>query len=194
MYLSAIIHGVVVESISYVHPDVDNFWHSQTPIIFLGRRLPLYIIVLCKYIRPKHLLSPEQKIFPKEFSELFKRTFLTYTLWLNVQSINQICISDPMFLYNSSVAVAKMRLPKWAEPFAVGLSVVLIDIPYDIIAIRFMHWTWHDTDPNVYDRHYWVPWNSYYFHATFAATFIFWFHFLREKICATDGKWIAHNR
>lgn len=102
--------------------------------------------------------------------------------------------SDPMFIYNSSIAMAKMRLPKWSEPFAVGLGVVLINIPYDIVGVRFLHWTWHDTDPNIYDRHYWVPWNSYYFHSTFAASFTFWFHFTREKICRTEGKWIAHNR
>nr|CAI5838679.1 unnamed protein product [Callosobruchus analis] len=147
LWFTTILHGLVVESISYVHPDVDNFWHSQTFLIFLGRRLPVHILVLY-----------------------------------------------PVFMYNSSVAVAKMRLPKWSEPFAVGLLVVLIDIPYDIVSVNFLHWTWHDTDPNIYDRHYWVPWNSYYFHATFAASFSFWFHFTREVFCESDGKWIADKR
>lgn len=87
-----------------------------------------------------------------------------------------------------------MRLPKWSEPFAVGLGVVLIDIPYDIISVNFLHWTWHDTDPNLYDRHYWVPWNSYYFHACFAASFTFWFHFTREKICNSEGKWLTDKQ
>ncbi|KAJ8974128.1 hypothetical protein NQ317_007817 [Molorchus minor] len=146
LWLATLVHGLVVESICYILPDVDNFWHSQTAIIFLGRRLPLHIIFLY-----------------------------------------------PCFLYNASVAVAKMRLPKWSEPFAVGLSVVLIDIPYDIISVNFLHWTWHDTDPNIYDRHYWVPWNSYYFHATFAASFTFWFHFTRRVICTSAGKWISDS-
>ncbi|KAF2894267.1 hypothetical protein ILUMI_11908 [Ignelater luminosus] len=96
----------------------------------------------------------------------------------------------PCFIYNASIAVGKMRLPRWAEPFAVGLCVVLTDIPYDIVSVNFLHWTWHDTDPNIYDRHYWVPWNSYYFHACFAAGFIFWFHFTRRLICKTE-KWEA---
>ena len=61
-----------------------------------------------------------------------------------------------------------------------GLTVVLVDIPYDIVSVKFVHWTWHDTDPNLADRHYWVPWNSYYFHATFAAGFTFWFHLFRD--------------
>ncbi|XP_060521139.1 uncharacterized protein LOC132698828 [Cylas formicarius] len=147
LYLAIFIHGFAVESISYVSPDVDNFWHSQTPIIFLGRRLPLHITLL------------------------------------------YAC-----FLYNAIIAVSKMRLPKWAEPFAVGLVVVLIDIPYDIVSVRFMHWFWHDTDPNIYDKHYWVPWNSYYFHAAFAASFTFWFDFLKRTFCPSEGKWVKSNR
>ena len=77
----------------------------------------------------------------------------------------------------------------------VGMCVVLIDIPYDITAVKFVHWTWHDTDPNIYDRHYWVPWNSFYFHATFAASFTFWFHCWRRllisKYSSDEEKWTA---
>ncbi|KAL1517192.1 hypothetical protein ABEB36_000988 [Hypothenemus hampei] len=143
LWLGITLHGIFVEVMCYIIPDVDNFWHSQTPIIFVGRRLPLHIIML-------------------------------YTC----------------FIYNSSIAVAKLRLPKWSEPFAVGLGAVLIDIPYDIVSVKFVHWFWHDTDPNIYDRHYWVPWNSYYFHSTFAASFAFWFHFFKRKFCPSEGPWV----
>lgn len=57
----------------------------------------------------------------------------------------------------------------------VGLNVFLIDLPYDIMGIKFVYWTWHDTDPNIADRTYWVPWTSYYFHMVFSASFVFWF-------------------
>lgn len=57
----------------------------------------------------------------------------------------------------------------------VGLNIFLIDLPYDIMGIKFIHWTWHDTDPNIEDRMYWVPWTSYYFHMVFSASFVFWF-------------------
>ena len=30
-------------------PDIDSFWHAQGIFTFLGQRLPLYIILLCKY-------------------------------------------------------------------------------------------------------------------------------------------------
>lgn len=65
-----------------------------------------------------------------------------------------------------------MRLPWWAEGPAVGLGAVMLDMPYDIMGIKLVWWTWHDTDPNIFDRMYWVPWNSYYFHASFACSFV----------------------
>ncbi|XP_064603375.1 uncharacterized protein LOC135468849 [Liolophura sinensis] len=129
LWLSTILHGLTVESVSYFVPDIDNFWHAQSMMMFLGRRLPLHIILFY-----------------------------------------------PAFLYTASVSVSKLRLRWWAEPFAVGLAVVLLDVPFDIMGIKLLWWTWHDTDPNIYDRHYWVPWTSYYFHATFAAGFTIVFH------------------
>lgn len=83
--------------------------------------------------------------------------------------------TDPVLIYNAAYAASRFNLPRYARPFAVGLLTVLIDIPYDIVAVKFVHWTWHDTDPNIFDRHYWVPWNSYYFHATFAASLFYLF-------------------
>ncbi|XP_075229105.1 uncharacterized protein LOC142328863 [Lycorma delicatula] len=142
LWLGTILHGLVVEAICYIHPDVDNFWHSQTPIIFLGRRLPLHIIFLY-----------------------------------------------PCFIYQASAAVNKLKLPWWAEPVAVGATVVLIDMPYDITCVKFVHWSWHDTDPNIEDRHYWVPWNSYYFHCTFATSFTFWFHYIHYLYKPSNKKW-----
>lgn len=63
-----------------------------------------------------------------------------------------------------------------------------MDLPYDIMAVKFVHWTWHDTDPNIFDRHYHVPWNSYYFHLTFGTAFTFALHFWRRKITGDDDK------
>lgn len=60
---------------------------------------------------------------------------------------------DPAFLYHAAYAVSRLNLPSYAEPFAVGLATVLVDIPYDIVAVKFVHWTWHDTDPNIFDRY-----------------------------------------
>ena len=65
---------------------------------------------------------------------------------------------------------------------AVGLCVVLLDIPFDIVGVKQLFWTWHDTDPNINERHYHVPWTSYYFHASFAAGFTILFNGTRDLI------------
>ncbi|XP_039287089.1 uncharacterized protein LOC111051266 isoform X2 [Nilaparvata lugens] len=145
LWFGTVLHGLVLEIICYLQPNVDNFWHSQTPVILFGRRLPLHIVFLY-----------------------------------------------PCFLYQAMAAAANMRLSWWAEPWAVGAIVVLIDMPYDIASVKFVHWTWHDTDPNIGDRHYWVPWNSYFFHCTFAASFIFWFNRSMGHVAMHD-KWSANS-
>lgn len=58
--------------------------------------------------------------------------------------------ADPVFYYHGSWAMSKMKLKShFAEFMAVGLMTVLIDMPYDIIGIKYVHWIWHDTDPNI---------------------------------------------
>lgn len=115
-----------------------------------------------------------------KFSKLRKILAILMLIWI---------FPDPAFIYHAVYAVSRLNLPKYAEPFAVGLVTVLVDIPYDIVAVKFVHWTWHDTDPNIYDRHYWVPWNSYYFHATFAASFYFFFIASRNWFAPKVSQW-----
>ncbi|CAB3225421.1 unnamed protein product [Arctia plantaginis] len=147
-WLATILHGLFTDNFwAIVLPEYDNFWHSQTPIMLLGARLPVHIILLY-----------------------------------------------PAFIYHAAYAVSKLNLPKYAQPFAVGLVTVLIDIPYDIVAVKFVHWTWHDTDPNIFDRHYWVPWNSYYFHAAFAASFFFFFNAARSWYAPTTAQWDSSRK
>ncbi|KAL7635663.1 UNVERIFIED_CONTAM: hypothetical protein RMT77_013480 [Armadillidium vulgare] len=138
-WLGTLIHGLTTESLSFFLPDIDNYWHSQTSVMLLGRRLPLHIAFLY-----------------------------------------------PAFMYNAAYMVAHLKLAKWVQPMAAGLVEVLMDIPYDIMAIKFIHWTWHDTDPNIFDRHYWVPWTSYYFHLTFGTSFNFFLNFWRRTITGSD--------
>ncbi|XP_028162370.1 uncharacterized protein LOC114354273 [Ostrinia furnacalis] len=95
----------------------------------------------------------------------------------------------PAFLYNAAYAVSKLRLPRYAESFAVGLVTVLINLPYDLVAVKFVHRTWHDTDPSIFDRHYWVPWTSYFFYATFTASFFFLFGATRRWLAPKAAQW-----
>ena len=38
-----------------------------------------------------------------------------------------------------------------------ALADLLLDVPFDILGVKFLWWTWHDTDPNIFDRSYSVP-------------------------------------
>lgn len=59
-------------------------------------------------------------------------------------------LQDPMFYYHASWACSKLKLKsQLAEYVCVGLLTVLIDMPYDINGATYVHWIWHDTDPNI---------------------------------------------
>lgn len=141
MWFAALLHGIVTEVVVYHHPDVNNFWHSQSFAIFVGQRFPLYIV-------------------------LFYPATMTHAM----------------------IAAERLKLPLWAEPFAVGLFDVLLDFPYDIMGIKLLWWTWHDTDPNIFDRHYWVPWTSYFFHLSFHSSFALLLNGSRLLLTGNAGK------
>lgn len=86
-------------------------------------------------------------------------------------------LTDSVFYYIAIEIAYRTNQSKIGLMVNVGLNVFVIDLPYDIMGIKFVHWTWHDTDPNIGDRMYWVPWTSYYFHMVFSASFVYWFFF-----------------
>ncbi|CAI5454038.1 unnamed protein product [Caenorhabditis angaria] len=94
-----------------------------------------------------------------------------------------------MFDYTAFVLASRLHLPWWAYGPAVGLGAVMLDMPYDIMGIKLVWWTWHDTDPNIYDRMNWVPWNSYYFHASFACSFTWLLLGSRHLLVAKEYDW-----
>lgn len=146
LWIAALLHGVVTEMISYNLPDINNFWHSQTFMIFTKRRFPLYIVLFY-----------------------------------------------PATIVHAYIAASRLKLPWWAEPFAVGLLDVLIDFPYDIMGIKMVWWSWHDTDPNIFDRHYWVPWTSYFFHMGFHSSFAFLINGSRYLLTKDTSKIKSHG-
>ncbi|XP_065910438.1 uncharacterized protein [Dysidea avara] len=132
LWIAAVLHGLVTESVSYFIPNVDNFWHFQTTVMFLKQRLPIYI--LCYY---------------------------------------------PAIYYTEIVCISRLKLSPLVEPFLIGLVDVMIDFPYDVMGIKMMWWTWHESDPNIYDRTYFVPWTSYLFHMSFVSSFVILHHLTR---------------
>lgn len=78
-----------------------------------------------------------------------------------------------------------MYLPWWAEGPAVGLFAVMLKMPYDIIGVKLIWWTWHDNDFNIKDKTYLVPWNNYNFYAAFVCSFV-WLVNLTRKIFVNE--------
>lgn len=92
-----------------------------------------------------------------------------------------ISLSDTVFYYHAFWAASKLKFKcQWMEHIAVGLLALLLDIPYDMTGVRFVNWTWHDTDPNLFDRNYFVPITSYMFHVTFATSMSILLHNVRR--------------
>ena len=46
---ACIIVSLVTECVCYFMPNLNNFWHAQGVLTFVGRRFPLYIVIICEY-------------------------------------------------------------------------------------------------------------------------------------------------
>lgn len=79
----------------------------------------------------------------------------------------------PVFIYSSLKTVERFGLSRWVEPAAVGLVIVALDAPFDILGPGAGWWSWSSTDPNIADRWLDVPVNSYCFHLFFGGTLVF---------------------
>ena len=79
------------------------------------------------------------------------------------------------FMYFATVAVWKLKLPHLAEAVLTGICAELIYAPYDIVGIKFLWWTWHDTDSSISMRLFGVPIGSSLWVVTFTATFAYLF-------------------
>eukprot|EP01137_Pigoraptor_chileana_P026747 Opistho-2@8501 len=97
----------------------------------------------------------------------------------------------PAFIYLSSMAVTRLRLPRIAEPFAVGLCAVIADAPYDILvqAPRCSGGRGMRQTPILVIEHTTCRGLAIFFHATFSSTLLFAFRGLRRAIggCRDDG-------
>ena len=49
LWFTALFHGLVVECVSYMLPDIDSFWHGHSMVVFFKQRLPLHIVLFCKH-------------------------------------------------------------------------------------------------------------------------------------------------
>lgn len=76
------------------------------------------------------------------------------------------------FLYLPTVALWRVRgLPALARSALTGLLAILFYAPYDAIGVRFLWWTWHDSDPPIAERLLGVPIGSTLWVILFAGSF-----------------------
>jgi hypothetical protein len=108
-------------------------------------------------------------------------------MWFGKREPFHIICLYPAFIYTASVALARLRMVENCEPFAAGLFEVLLDVPYDVMGVKLLWWTWHDTDANIYDRAYGVPWTSYFFHMSFGMAFTFLLQRSRRYFTGVSG-------
>ena len=78
-----------------------------------------------------------------------------------------------VFMYTSTVACWRLGLSFWSSVCLTGLMGEMIYAPYDITGIKFLWWTWHDTDAPIRHRLLGVPIGSSVWVITFTACFQF---------------------
>ena len=76
-----------------------------------------------------------------------------------------------VFMYTSTAAAWRLGLPVLASAALTGLMGEMIYAPYDITGIKFLWWTWHDTDAPIAHRLLGVPVGSTVWVITFTASF-----------------------
>ncbi|KAG7397165.1 hypothetical protein PHYBOEH_001159 [Phytophthora boehmeriae] len=82
--------------------------------------------------------------------------------------------------YIAFVAVSRLRIDPFFQPFAMGSLVVLLVFPFELLGSKFLWWTWHDTDPMLADRLMGVPCHALFYYYFFAFGFLSAHHVLRS--------------
>lgn len=96
----------------------------------------------------------------------------------------------PLLIYTSIMAVGRLGLGRLSEPFAVGLAIVLLDMPFDILGPDSGWWDWQSNDPNLRERWLTVPLTSYYWHITFGGCLSLLTRSVRSRL-TVRAAWLA---
>lgn len=95
-----------------------------------------------------------------------------------------IAVLYPVFIYTAIQLAALLQPRRFAEPFLVGLIIVVMDLPYDISGPDAGWWVWSAKDPNLVYRWHGVPVTSYYWHLAFGGSLAFVVRSLRARAVA----------
>ncbi len=88
----------------------------------------------------------------------------------------------PVFHYTGLELVQRWRLKAVPEALIAGLTMCLIDIPFDVAGVNAKWWTWLSGDPNFKVRWLGVPLTSYYWYMAFGAAY--------SLLCRVTRNWI----
>jgi hypothetical protein len=80
------------------------------------------------------------------------------------------------FLYLPIACVWRLGLPILAEVCLAGLSAIFFYAPFDLVGIKFLWWTWHDSDTVVAERIVGVPVSSTMWVGVYTCCFAFLFN------------------
>ena len=101
----------------------------------------------------------EKFVIRKVSTYMVLQTIVLYAMLSSIL-LSSTSFTDPSVMYTEIVCVSRLKLSPLVEPFVVGLVDVMIDAPFDVMGIKLMWWTWHESDPNIYDRTFFVPWTK----------------------------------
>lgn len=88
------------------------------------------------------------------------------------------------------MAAHRLKLSLYTEPAAVGLITMLMDVPFKIISVKFLHVTYHDSDPAYVSKIYGVPWIEILSSLIFASSYVAVFHGMKINHIEEDyDKW-----
>lgn len=88
-------------------------------------------------------------------------------------------------MHRAFVATSRLRIDAFIQPLAMGVLVVLLAFPFELLGSKFLWWTWHDTDPLLEDRFYGVPYHTLFYYFFFGMAFVCAHHTLRRCIGIT---------
>lgn len=158
----AMIHGILSEC----GLTATKYWHAQAAVMLFGKRLPLHMVFFCKS-RPGLAIDDSGGLFPQSGH-----------------------IADPSMLYMAIMGVQKFKLNACCESIAVGTMVMLMEIPFRIISVRFLHITYHDSDPTYASKFYGVPWVEIFSALVFATSYTASYYALKHHFLSENHvKW-----
>ena len=178
--------------------ETGHFWNEPT---FFGNELEFYILAALTFTHASrhgsryvwlwlailwHGFTVELVSYWFEAVDSFWHAQATFMMFGRREPL-QIILVYPAYLYMAAIVVERTRVSELTQACLMGLLVVILDFPYDIMGIKLLWWTWHDTDSNLRDRSYWVPITSYFFHATFASSFSLIYNFARRRFVGLSG-------